>query len=50
MKGKIIVDIDKIARYRCVMCEMVFGEEEERRREEVTESGTPGPRDKDYVT
>jgi hypothetical protein len=34
--GKIIIDIDKVARYGYVVCEMVFGEEE-RRREEVTE-------------
>jgi hypothetical protein len=37
MMGKIIIDIDKVARYGYVVCEMVFGKEEERRREEVTE-------------
>jgi hypothetical protein len=50
MMGKIIIDINKVARYGYVVCEMVFGEEQERRREEVTESGTPGPRDKYHVT
>jgi hypothetical protein len=47
---KIIIDINKVVRYGHVVFEMVFREEEERRREEGTESGTHGPRDKYHVT